>query len=261
MNVDIVYPEWRDENLHIKFPFSDNALLINTDDQAVPASMFDDARIYPIGGKEDAFLSAVTVTDTEMTFEISDSGTAGIATGIVDLTALPPTDDEYDIGLLDSYGRPAGVLVSSAGRLRNLAGLLGTGVAPFTSTQTPFVASVIIPMPQLGVRGLLLDDGELMTGDVYLVGTDGIVLSVEYGAIRLDAIGDPYALLKKCEEEGVILPAFCGLRTINGIAPDDQGDFKLTVGGNDAPDTVLRMTPREGVLTMKTVGNLGYTNG
>jgi hypothetical protein len=166
------------------------------------------------------------------------------------------------VALFDVYGRPAGILVSDAVRLAAVVSRYGNGDTVFEPGETEFAPSVAIPLPQAGLRGVLLDDGSLLAGDIYVVGAEGVTVSYEGGAIRVDALGDPYALIKSCDEEGVPLPRFCGLKTINGIPPDANGDFKLSVGANMAGEPILRLeTDEEGDVTLKEVGlTTGLTN-
>jgi hypothetical protein len=203
------------------------------------------------------FLSSIVDEGTTATFTISGPSAGVLATAIFD--AAVPVDD---LEVVDTYGRPAGVLISTQTQLTSLIGSYGPGKFDFTQLQTEFVASVAIPLPDTGLRGFLLDDGNVVYGDVYLVGVDGIVLSVEDGVIRVDALGDPYALKKSCDDEEAPLPTFCGIKSINGIIPDDNGDFKISAGGNVAEDTILRVNVEEGLLRFEQVctDRLGLTN-
>ncbi len=247
---EIVYPQWRNGNEEINYPFSDRATLENSDGIGVDQDLFDDARLYPIGGDAGLYLTRINVTGTLVTFGIGDETNGELATGSYDVNSAPD-----QVRLVDAYGRAAGILVSSSDRLALLLSTYGPGDTVFEPAQTEFAPTVAIPMPQVGVRGLLLDDGEIISGDLYLAGADGIVLRLEDGFLRVDAIGDPYALVKSCEAEGLPLPEFCGLKTINGISPNSRGDFKLGVGGNLAADPVIRIEADEtGQIRMQQVG-------
>lgn len=247
---EIVYPEWRNGNEEINYPFSDRATLENGDGRLVDQDLFDDARLYPIGGEAGLYLTRINVTGTVVMFGIGDPVNGELATGSYDVNAAP-----NEVALFDANGRAAGILVSSSARLAVLLSTYGPGDTVFEPDQTEFAPTVAIPVPFIGVRGLLLDDGNIVAGDLYLVGTDGIVLHEEDGFIRVDSIGDPYALVKACEDEGLPLPTFCGLKTINGISPDERGDFKLGVGGNLANDPILRIeVDSTGQVRLKQVG-------
>ena len=251
----IILEEWRNSNERVRYPFTDGASLVNSDSIRIDEDLFYDARLYPIGAGVGVYLSKIVVADNGITFFISDPQHGILASGGFEFTSVPD-----QLALVDGYGRPAGVLVSSVAKLGALANVYGEGEILFEQAETEFAPTVVVPLPQPGVRGVLLDDGNIVAGDIYLVGTDGVVLSIEDGNIRVDVIGDPYALVKACDEEGIPLPAFCGLKTINSIPPDTNGDFKLTVGGNEAADNILRVEITEGRLTLKAVGEKGFAN-
>lgn len=239
---EILFPQWRDGNLHINFPFSDIATLVNTAGNVVDKDLFDDARLYPIGAAAGMFLSEIEITATQMIFHVADPVNGELAKGGFPLAGPVPDN----IALADEFGRPAGVLVSSAQRLITAAGAYPVGITLFEQGETEFAPIVAVPLPDNGLRGVLLDDGSVLASDVYLVGSDGVVLTEENGAIRVDIIGDPYAFQKACAAEGFPVPVFCGLKTINNIRPDSNGDFKITIGGNLSPENILRVLQSPG---------------
>ncbi len=243
---EILFPQWRNGNEHIRYPFTDDADLVNSDGVAISQDLFDDARIYPVGGSTGLYLNRVEVTQLGIFFHIADPVSGELAGG--GYLFADPIPNE--IALTDQYGRPAGILVSVAEKLQAAAGSFPAGDTIFTQAETEFAPTVAVPIPETGLRGILMDDGGFLSGDIYLVGSDGVVLSVDDGAIRIDVIGDPYALLHACEREGFVAPPFCGLRTINDIPPDSNGDWKFTVGGNLSPTNIIR-------ITQDTSGNLG----
>ena len=249
---DVVYPEWRDGNARIKYPFADSASLSNSAGAGIALDLFDDARLYLIGALAGVYLSKISITADQVTFYVADS-TGTLASGSFLFTAAPE-----QVTLFDNYGRSAGVLVSTSSKLSALNSVYGLGDVLFEADQTEFAASVVILLPNAGIRGVLLDDGNMLSGDVYLVGTDGIVVREENGTVRVDIIGDPYAFLRACQAEGFDIANFCGLKTINGISPNKMGDFKLTIGGNLAADNLLRIEqPTNGAVNIRALGLAG----
>jgi hypothetical protein len=252
---EIIFPEWRNQNEHINYPFSDAATMSSDNGVRMPKGLFDDARFYPIGAIAGVYLESVNVQGNIVTIAIADpNGT--LATGFYDYT-----NPLNDVAFYDAYGRPAGVLVSTVEKLKLLPAALPAS-STFTQEQTEFASSCVVPLPQIGVRGFLLDDGSYLTGDIYLVGVDGVVLTVpQANVIRVDILGDPYAKLEECVEEGIPVEPLCGLKTINGIAPDPvTGDFKVSPGANPpyAVDNVLRIVQTSRELTIETVGSKAY---
>ncbi len=231
---EIIYAEWRNNNQRVRYPFIDSATMTAENGVVLSQDIFDDARLYPIGGVAGIFLNRITVAGSLVTVAIADVNgeLASVSYDAVD-------NDKDELELFDRYGRPAGMFVSDVERFATLAGF-SSGDTVFSRSATEFAGSVAVPMPQYGVVGLLVD-GHVFAGDVWLVGTNGVVLNVDDGAIRIDIIGDPYAKLKQCDERGVAFPPFCGLKTINNISGNSAGDFKLFPGANLAKDNIIRI--------------------
>lgn len=254
---EIIFPEWRNQSENTNYPFSDDASMTSDSGVRLPKALFDDARFYPIGAIAGVYLKSVDIQGNIVVITIADPEKT-LAIGMFDYT-----NPLNDVPFYDSLGRPAGVLVSTKEKLKLLPAALPAAVT-FTQKQTEIAPSCVVPLPQVGVRGFLLDDGSYFTGDLYLVGVDGIVLSVpQTNVIRVDVLGDPYAKLEDCEEEGIPVEPLCGLKTINGIAPDPvTGDFKVSPGANPpyAFDNVIRVSQDNGELVIETVGS-NYAKG
>ena len=240
----LVFGDWRDDNQQRKYPFADDALLTNGT-LAIPKSLFIDGRLYPIGGDENLYLYRVTREEETITFGIR-SGDDELATGSYDVTDIP---ENGEIAFHDDYGRPAGMLLGTEMSLRAVSGL-NAGTYTFTQPQARFATAVVVPQPDVGVRGFLLPDGSFVASNVIFVGEDGaIVRKDDDGSLRIDFVGDPFARRKLCEDEETsdadvaLLQAYCPIQTINGIPANDQGDYKLLVGSLESLSPVLRITP------------------
>ena len=191
----ILYPEWPAENSKTKYPFAARATLTNGAVQLLIGT-FLDAVLFPIGGHERLRLSKVIVTHANVTLYIGDQITEELASGTFNLP-VPPDN----VSLADTYGRPAGFIISDSQHL-GLFPSWGVGTYKFTADATEFAATVCIPTPEAGVRGFLLDDGTLLTGDVWLIGDAGVALSADSSSgqpvIRVDVVGDPLFLRQQC---------------------------------------------------------------
>lgn len=219
---EIRYPEFISSLENTQYPFSLDVSLTNSAGTEVPKTAFLDAHLYPIGGAEGIYLSKVSVSYSAITFHIGDSSSSDIASGSVslpiqgeasDLNNGDLDDPIFCVRLLDAYERPAGILVSEKTRIAEFSGF-GVGDHNFIQEQTEFVTTVCMPTPEIGVRGIVLPDGSVMSKNVWLVGEDGIVFrhyettvpnqgrecgaAVTYPVIRVDAMGDPYFLRKLC---------------------------------------------------------------
>jgi hypothetical protein len=247
MSAGIVFQEWRDQNVSSKYPFSDNASLTNGA-VTLPKSLFTDARVYAIGALGRVYLSRIKTSVNSVEIWFGDDNTQELAVGRFELTAVPD-----NLPLVDPYGRPAGILVSSVAQLATLASW-GSSEITFTADQTELTATAVVPTPEIGVRGFIVE-GELFTGDVYLMGEQGVYLTLQDGDIRVDIIGDPRAKARFCEQLfDYKAPRL--IRTINGYRPDRYGEFKLVACANIATDTALRIEAQEAGLGFKLIGDV-----
>jgi len=249
----LLYPEFRDQLEHTKYPFSDGVSLVSpTTGQAIDRDTFLDASLYPIGAGARVHISSVAVTSKDIVITIGDTVTADLASAEFD--ALDPPDL---IRFTDTYGRPAGVIVSESLRLARFSGWSSV-THTFGVLDTEFAASCVIPKPAPGVRGVVNDDEDFTAGDIWLVGDNGVVIRDDGdGNIRVDLVGDPLFVRKLCVPLGEFNPPSI-IKTINGCAPDEYGYFNLTVGDTQAPDTIMRINPTEDgtALVVSAVGQL-----
>jgi hypothetical protein len=93
------------------------------------------------------------------------------------------------------------------------------------------------------------------SGLLNLVGDQGVVLRHEgNNVIRIDIIGEPLFKRFLCEPQSSAYPAKNYLKTINGCGPDAYGNFTLTASDHAVDDTVLRVYPENGTITIAAVG-------
>jgi hypothetical protein len=241
----ILYPEWSNEQENSTYPFSDIATM-SSKTTALPKSLFVDAKLYPIGGGYGQYLSLISIGKNSVTVKISDDS-GELCSGTYDRES-----DSKSIQLFDSYGRSAGVLVGLPGSIKLLFSW-PEGDYPFKAEQTAFTATVIVPTPEVGVRGIMLPDGTLMTGDVWLVGEQGVRIYPEDGAIRVDVVGDPTAR-NRFYGEDLASKNTPYLITINGRPSNQCGDFKIVSTGGRAIDTVLRVLPESNGISLSFTG-------
>jgi len=274
MPSQVRHPEWRSSLEGTKYPFAPGSSLVNSAGISLPEEGLIDAHLYPIGGKDGIYMSQIVITYDYITFHIGDSENSSIASGKVDmhsLSAVPLDKRGVIVQLSDGHSRPAGVLVASAIGICAFS-TLGLGTHNFLQPETEFVTTVCMPTPEIGVRGVVLEDGsilpELYTDDLWFVGGDGVILSYElstakvkcasaldtFPAIRVDIVGDPLALRKLCATtDGYATPAFIKtIRVQNTVKGCDTGqededgnavnyfdvnlkerDGKLFIQGND----------------------------
>lgn len=247
----IIFPQFRDEQADSRYPFVDKATLKSNENQLeIGRDTFIDAAIYAIGGYARAYISSVSVTASEIVITIGDENNRARATARW-VPASPPENGVLDV--LDSYGRPAGMLLSEPLQLARFAAWPAR-VHNFSIAATEFVNTCVIPAREPGVRGLLTEDGALLTGDVWLIGDRGVVVRQDgEGIIRIDIIGSPLFLRELCDDLNKFTPKTF-IKTINGCTPDQYGNFTLTATGHNAADTVLRIYPSDGNLKIDVIG-------
>jgi hypothetical protein len=243
--------QWRDESIGSLYPFGDGATLVDASGViTLDRDMFLDATLYPIGGAAGLYLTQITVATAlrQVTLAIGNVATPQLCSAVFDPLAIPAA-----LVVEDAYQRPAGLLVCDPTRMA-IAQTWPSGTYTFAATATPWAASCIIPLPALGVRGFTTAGGGALAGDVWLAGGDGVVLSFSAGAIQVDIVGDPLYLRRLCAPTGLFnTPRF--VQTINGVAPNAQGDFQFTVLPAGVKATVLRVTPlTAGSLLFEAVG-------
>ena len=252
---ELRYPEWRNENDHGKYPFAMSASLAN-EQVLIPENLFADARLYPIGGGQDQFLSQITKTDTEVIFYVSDTTSGILATGTYNIAS---PSDRGVVGLLDLYGRAAGAFVTDPNRMLPLIGWI-SGDYVFTSDQTPFVNGVITPMPRnIGLRSIRVDDTSFtcVNNDIFIIGGRGVILECAREGtdivITAHAMGEP--LYKQLLCAGLVYDNPCRLKTINGVRPDNYGNFQIVPCSLETDKSPIRVIAIENGIQILTVGS------
>lgn len=254
-----LFPEFRDQYADTLYPFLDTATLITEPTgQTLDRDIFLDASLHPIGVDSGAlYISAITIEAQTVRISIADRTRREKAHVVFD-----PLADQEVLHLVDEWGRPAGVLVSDPLRLSRFTSW-EFGEHAFTSAATMFVPSCVIPTPEVGVRGILTERDELLTGDVLIVGDNGVIVRQEGNdpnTIRIDIVGDPLFLRKLCEPISLFTPPNF-IRTINGCPPDEYGNFHLVIGDHLNEETIVRLYAGDNGLVMAAIGNTVARNG
>lgn len=246
---EIRFPEFRDQMAPTLYPFNDSATLTSTTQQTIDRDMFLDAGLHPIGvAGPYLYISSIEIAPREVTITFADSTREDRAFAVFDPLAATEM-----IPVTDTVGRPAGVLVASIPSIPRFTAW-PIGRHTFLPTATQLVPSCVIPTPEVGVRGLVLDTADLFTDDVVIVGENGVVVRQDgESTIRIDVVGDPLFRRKLCDPiELFSVPRF--VKTINGCPPDPNSNYNLTVGGNITDATILRVYKSEAGLVLEAVG-------
>jgi hypothetical protein len=167
--------EWRNSNEDRYFPFADDVTLISEESIRISPQVFLDAVLYPIDLEGLLYVKQIDAANAAII--LADSAT------LQEKCRADITTSEV-LQFVDDLGRHAGKIVKGP------QFELLVGEYTFAPAATTFAPSIVFPQNQCGLRGILLEDGTLMTGDVGLEAGAGMVLRIENGtAIAIHAVG------------------------------------------------------------------------
>lgn len=270
MSERITFPEWRKENEPTRYPFAAHASLVNAEGLTIVDGVFLDASLYPIGHTGPLYLSKAVIDHESCELFVGDENDPELCSG-----SFPIVSPGNDVALVDRVGRPAGILASEAARLA-IVQSWGVGTHEFDPDATEFCATCCVPTPELGLRGVLMEDGELLTGTVWLVGSDGVVLrgetvevpgpcgaTVEATVVRVDVVGDPLFRRRLCVPRDLFATPdpVRKLRIIGPddseftIVPDERGGVVMTGGNNLAANSILRLYTTPAGIRLELAGS------
>lgn len=254
----IRFPEFLPSLENTKYPFIHTAALSNNIVSFLEGT-FLDAHLYATTSIGRYYLSKVVVKSDRFTIYVGDSAMPELLSTTL---AIPLTTGV--IQLKDIYGRPGGVLVSEPDRLAIIP-MWGVGTHTFERNQTEFCVTCQVPIPDPGVTGLRLESGEILSGTVWLIGEDGVVIrnEMEYDQngnlkykLRIDVVGDPLYRQSLCTDNDLYVPInpIRNIRVINGdtsydCSPDANGNFNIQMNNALTEDAALRIeTIPEGIV-------------
>lgn len=242
------FQEFYDEYAATRYPFLDTCLLTADTGQRLDTDLFLDAILYPVGNVLALHIATIVVQSRLVVITIADSKKAVVAT-----TSFDPFGNVSELAVVDTHGRPAGIIVSDAARLSRFSSWV-EGTHTFALTAAIFVPSCVIPTPATGVRGIGTAQGDILTDSVVLVGGPGVVLrAVGDDGIRIDIIGDPLYRRRLCEAASAFqTPLF--VQTINNCPPDQSGNISITVGNHLTDKTILRLNQSADGLVIEANG-------
>ena len=223
--------EFGNENSLRAYPFVDDATLTDTDGVALPTDFLVDAQLYPFEPVQ-LYLGAIDTLAGTITVNRADTNTP-YATGSLTVNPIPLYE-------LTGYGRQVGVLVGGDGLT---ATNTGSTHRTFTATATLFSVDVMTPILQEGVRGFLLPDGTLMTGDISWFGNGGITITSNWvngtPVLTFNMEGQPDPLPEECDGDG---PPICGIHVVRyadspiQVSQIDQNTLALSTFNYDLDD-------------------------
>lgn len=250
----LLFEQWREQNAGTEYPFRLGASLAGDDGETLKG-IFADAVVYPRGVTEAAYLSRVEIRGGGATFHVGDPAVPYRCKG--DCSFLSPT---LPIKLLDADGVPSGVLVPASPEEFLRLQSWGSGDHLFRPAASPFVAAAIHTIDAPGLAGIRVN-GELVTGEVWLVGRTGVTLEVDGQNIIVHAVGDPLFRRTLCEPQSLFRPVrpirqirFTDGETEFTCAPDEFGNIRIHVANNADLNTALRIVNSPTGPTIEVVG-------
>lgn len=210
--------QWEDSLRDKHYPFdTPNAPV--ADGTVLPANFVLDAALFMESADSIAFLDTLVVAaDRTITLSFTD-GTNPVGTA----TLAPGASGRIEI--LQS-GVGVGFLEIDADHAEIVRGWFPRDYL----FVTPLLPHVVVVSDPVWRPGLVLPDGTVLTGEVYLAGVDGIQLEIVAGGFKVHAYGDPYA-----GRSGPVRTVL----SFNGVLPDSEGNIQLIaegtggVGGDD----------------------------
>lgn len=216
-------PTYQDSLRGLQYPFAVAGPVRAEDGTVLDADVITDAALFVRAGTEKVLLyEIIVVQGVSATMTFADA--AGTPVGAA---AVTPVDaGRVDIAL---NGLNTGFMAFDATAMRGLLNWT-SGTYVFRVELVPHVLVFSDPAWR---RGIVLPDGTVLTGEIWLVGADGIQLAPTAGGFAIHAYGDPYA--------GRTGPrrTFLGL---NGVLPDANGNINLVPQGSN-PKFRLNFVP------------------
>jgi hypothetical protein len=170
----ILLDSYRNVNAHRKYPFTDASTLVTTDGRTLVDTFIVDAYLYPIAAAK-LYLNTIDTTTNEITLATS-SGVVG--SGIID-----PDSDQ--VSIYETGGtRRIGRIVLGAGVTEVMSG------PTYTFDRTAeFVATACAGARPTGLEGIKVN-GITLSGDVYIQGLDGVLVTSDGQTVRFDMTGN-----------------------------------------------------------------------
>jgi len=227
----VLLTEYENQNQRRHYPFVDNATMKDDDGMALPADFLVDAHLYPLDPIGGVYIAKI---EGGTTIQFADTATRKVF-GEAVYTQGTPTAEVVETG---AYGRQVGLLVFGPG----VADIIrGRGQRTFQPEATTLTPTAYTPIKQVGVRGVRLANGTLITGDISFEGRDGVLITsrIDGGKhiLRFDVLGVP-PNMEDCGEDPLIctvvverVPGSCFVTskyddytlalTANGLTLDD----------------------------------------
>jgi hypothetical protein len=214
---------WAQETLRGPYPFVDTASLRDTSGiLTLSPAWITDAKLWPaVASVSKIYVSSVERTALSLVITVAS----------LDETLATATISNFSkrrVAFRDSLGGQVGFMSFAPGGLKHIHDVPSRKYV-FSVDATEFTASALSLRAAYGVSGISLSDGSTLSGDIPLVGGEGVHLSIAANnTVRVDIFGDPYFSRERAENPTALGLA---LRPVRKVAYQDVSDVGDEVNG------------------------------
>jgi hypothetical protein len=204
----ILNEQWDDSLRSQRYPFAGEGDIETISGRVLPQDLFLDLNLLVEEDTTEVLLATLHVVPGDAAvyrFELADGTLVGTLTSTpADTSLMPIMSGTLTVGYA-KINTDVAAIVRGWPQLDYVFG-------------TPVLPHLLVVSNKSWRRGFELPDGTVLTGDVYLVADRGLWFERTGDGFRLNATGDPF--------NGRTEPSR-GLKTLNGIAPDANGNVNL----------------------------------
>jgi hypothetical protein len=199
----------------------------DNDGKLLPSDFLIDAHLYPLDPVGMIYMSSVDIHASTIYFADTVTGT------VVGKAVYTDDSDTAAVTETGEFERQIGLLVFGDGLNEMKRGRFIREFTPYATTLTP---TAYTPIKQVGVRGIRLPDGKLISGDISFEGRDGVLITSNIvdgeHILRFDVLGVP-PVVEDCGEHPlictIIVERAAGSRFV--ISKYDDYTLALTANG------------------------------
>jgi hypothetical protein len=217
--MNIYGQQWEDSLKGLSYPFQASEPP-ESEGNRIPVDFILDAALFMRSSTSRAVLSEIVVTPARgITMGFSDSAGDPVGTAVFPATGGGRVNVSFQ-------GISVGFIVVDP----DTTEIVRSWFPRTYVFSAPLIPHVVVVSDPAWRRGVTLPDGTTLTGDVYLVGANGIHLERTTTGFKVSGVGDPYAGRVEARR---------ALKTINNVLPDIAGNISfVAMSPHDGPQRV-----------------------
>lgn len=206
---------WQDSLWGLSYPFAAAGPILAEDGTDLGPDTITDLALFVSSATTSVFLYTITVTQgVSAVLAFTDVTGAAMGSAVVTPGGSGRTGITLD-------GINVGFLTCDVAAMR---GVLNWSPGPYVF-RAALVPHVLVFSDPTWRRGIVVPSGEVLTGEIWLVGADGVQLEAVSGGFVVHAYGDAYA--------GRTGPRRT-YTALNGVLPDLDGNINVVPAGSSA---------------------------